>query len=342
MTLLQLRYFQLLSRTLHYTHTAEQLHISQPSLSYAINELEKELGVKLFQKEKQKVRLTSYGLQFLPYVDQCLSVLQEGRDAIQSMADNAPRVVRLGYPQSVSHSFVPRLIQSVYRHDPEHRILFQFTEASSLDVLGQIQAGDLDAGVVFHLADWAESVPIGHQHFFLAVPAEHPLAQRQSVDFLDFAREPQVMLKQGNSLRLTLDHVYAKFGMIPNVVFEVKELNAALQYVALGFGLSVIPPRPDKQAGQGPVGAHRPPSGGFPPHSLFRLFQDQAALPPGPADVHLHPGKRRPHPGRGPGRAGVISAVLANFYIFLFILLHFGVWSFIFALCRSTFFVLFI
>lgn len=250
MTLLQLRYFQLLSRTLHYTHTAEQLHISQPSLSYAINELEKELGVKLFQKEKQKVRLTSYGLQFLPYVDQCLSVLQEGRDAIQSMADNAPRVVRLGYPQSVSHSFVPRLIQSVYRHDPEHRILFQFTEASSLDVLGQIQAGDLDAGVVFHLADWAECVPIGHQHFFLAVPAEHPLAQRQSVDFLDFAREPQVMLKQGNSLRLTLDHVYAKFGMIPNVVFEVKELNATLQYVALGFGLSVIPPvpinRPDK------------------------------------------------------------------------------------------------
>lgn len=98
MTLLQLRYFQLLSRTLHYTHTAEQLHISQPSLSYAINELEKELGVKLFQKEKQKVRLTSYGLQFLPYVDQCLSVLQEGRDAIQSMADNAPRVVAPGLP----------------------------------------------------------------------------------------------------------------------------------------------------------------------------------------------------------------------------------------------------
>ena len=39
MTLLQLRYFQLLSRTLHYTHTAEQLHVSQPSLSYAINEV---------------------------------------------------------------------------------------------------------------------------------------------------------------------------------------------------------------------------------------------------------------------------------------------------------------
>ena len=244
MTLLQLRYFQLLSRTLHYTHTAEQLHISQPSLSYAINELEKELGVKLFQKEKQKVCLTSYGLQFLPYVDQCLSVLQEGRNAVQNMVDNAPRVVRLGYPQSVSHSFVPRLVQSLYSRDFNHHILFQFSESSSLDVLTQIQTGALDAGIVFQPADWAECVPIGHQHFFLAVPVDHPLAQRQSVSFLDFAREPQIMLKQGNSLRLTLDHVYAKFGMISNVVFEVKELNAALQYVALGFGLSVIPPVP--------------------------------------------------------------------------------------------------
>ena len=250
MTLLQLRYFQLLSRTLHYTHTAEQLHISQPSLSYAINELEKELGAKLFQRDKQKVRLTSYGLQFLPYVDQCLSVLQEGCEAVRSMVDNAPRVVRLGYPQSVSHSFVPRLIQSVYRQDPEHRILFQFSEASSQNVLNQLQSGTLDAGVVFHQADWAECVPIGHQHFYLAVPAGHPLAQRESVNFLDFANEPQIMLKRSNSLRQTLDSVYAKFGMIPNAVFEVKELNAALQYVALDFGLSVIPPvpvnRPDK------------------------------------------------------------------------------------------------
>ena len=47
MTLLQLQYFQALARGLHYTHTAEELHISQPSLSYAISELEKELGVKI-------------------------------------------------------------------------------------------------------------------------------------------------------------------------------------------------------------------------------------------------------------------------------------------------------
>ena len=66
MTLLQLQYFQVLSHNLHYTRTAEQLCISQPSLSYAINELEKELGVKLFQKENRKVPRQSMDSSFFP------------------------------------------------------------------------------------------------------------------------------------------------------------------------------------------------------------------------------------------------------------------------------------
>lgn len=54
MTLLQLQYFETLARVLHYTRAAEELHIAQPSLSYSIGELEKELGVKLFEKENRK------------------------------------------------------------------------------------------------------------------------------------------------------------------------------------------------------------------------------------------------------------------------------------------------
>ena len=61
MTLLQLQYFQVLARVLHYTRAAEELHISQPSLSYSISELEKELGVKLFEKENRKISLSDYG-----------------------------------------------------------------------------------------------------------------------------------------------------------------------------------------------------------------------------------------------------------------------------------------
>ena len=55
MTLLQLQYFETLARVLHYTRAAEELHIAQPSLSYSIGELEKELGVKLFEKAGRSI-----------------------------------------------------------------------------------------------------------------------------------------------------------------------------------------------------------------------------------------------------------------------------------------------
>lgn len=85
MTLAQLQYFKTLAHVLHYTRAAEQLHIAQPSLSYSISELEKELGVKLFEKEDRKIRLTSYGEQFLPYVENALAVLAEGSEMLHQM-----------------------------------------------------------------------------------------------------------------------------------------------------------------------------------------------------------------------------------------------------------------
>ncbi len=244
MTLLQLRYFLVLAQTLHYTRTSEKLHISQPSLSYAISELEKELGVKLFYKEKRKVALTIYGQQFLPYVSKALSLIQDGTDSLQEMLGKAPQIVRLGYFHSISASFVPALVESFYQQERSRNIRFQFVESSSYDILSQLQSGKLDLGFSLHQAEWAESVGIMRQPLYLTVPAGHPLSSRSCVSFSDFAHEPQVMLERESNLRSNLDQVFSLRGVIPNIVFEVRECNAALQYVGLGFGVSVLPQVP--------------------------------------------------------------------------------------------------
>ncbi len=171
MTLLQLQYFQVLSHNLHYTRTAEQLCISQPSLSYAINELEKELGVKLFQKENRKVTQTVYGQQFLPYVEQALTLLQDGSNVLRQMANNAPQIVRLGYFHSVSASMIPALVDGFYQQEENRQIRFHFTESASYDILNQIRSGALDLGFSLHQAEWAESVGVIRQPLYLAVPA---------------------------------------------------------------------------------------------------------------------------------------------------------------------------
>ena len=114
MTLLQLLYFETLARVLHYTRAAEELHISQPSLSYSIAELEKELGVSLFKREKRKIALTPYGERFLPYVKKTMALLEEGKATLRQMKDKAPMNIRLGYFHSISASLVPPIVKALY------------------------------------------------------------------------------------------------------------------------------------------------------------------------------------------------------------------------------------
>ncbi len=244
MTLLQLQYFQVLAHMLHYTRTAEALHISQPSLSYAISSLESELGVKLFTKKDKRIMMTAYGEQFLPYVEQSLATLDEGRGVIEMMSNHIDLNVRLGYFHSISGSLIPKIMDGFYENKENRQIRFSFTEASSSDIFNMIRNKELDMGFSLHKGDWAESVLALNQQLFLAVPPGHALARKKKVTFPDFVDEPMIMLNRGSALRHQLDEQLAQYGKIANPVFEVRECNVAMQYVSLGFGLSVIPEVP--------------------------------------------------------------------------------------------------
>lgn len=244
MTLLQLQYFIKLAHVLHYTQAAKELHIAQPSLSYSIGELEKELNVKLFRRENRKISLTVYGEQFLPYAEKSLALLDEGAEVLQQMVGSALQVVHLGYFHSISSSLIPSMMAGLYSQEENRSIRFQFTEAPSFDIFNQLKSGSLDLAFCMHQDDDLESVVIMRQPLYLAVPSNHPLANRESVVFEDFAREPMVVLDKPSNLRTLVDQAFSRRGHIPDVVFEVRECNAALQYVALRFGVSVLPQVP--------------------------------------------------------------------------------------------------
>ena len=144
MTLSQLQYFQTLAHVLHYTRAAEALHIAQPSLSYSIGELEKELGVKLFVKEDRRVSLTMYGEQFLPYVETALATLSDGTQAVRQLSDASYQMVKLGYFHSISATFIPQVVEALYGIEENRKLRFQFSEASSADTLNLLKSGNLD------------------------------------------------------------------------------------------------------------------------------------------------------------------------------------------------------
>ena len=183
MTLLQLQYFQTLAHVLHYTQAAAELHIAQPSLSYSIKELEKELGVKLFEKDSRHIKLTIYGEQFLPYAERILSMLDEGVNVLHQMAGSAQQIIRLGYFHSISASLIPSIMLDIYGQDQNQNIRFQFAEAASFDLFQMLKKGELDFSFCLHQDEELESVVVMRQPLYLAVPEHHPLAKRESVTF---------------------------------------------------------------------------------------------------------------------------------------------------------------
>lgn len=241
MTLTQLQYFKALAHTLHYTRTAEELHISQPSLSYSISELEKELGIKLFEKNERKVALTIYGEQFLPYVENAIATLNDGTEALRQMMEGSSHTIRLGYFHSISASFIPQLINDIHHADIDDRLQFQFTEDSSLHIIELLRKGELDLGFCMHFDKWMESVPILSQQLFLTVPEDDPLAQKESVSFSDFCDKPFIMLDSASNISTLVSKIFEEQGSAPNVQFTVRECNAAVQHIALKMGVSILP-----------------------------------------------------------------------------------------------------
>lgn len=117
MKLQQLRYFQCLAHYLHYHKASEALYISQPTLSFAIKELEKKLGVALFKKEGRTIQLSQEGKIFLDYVSKSLQILDEGIHAIQPKKE-----IKISSIPTVINSFLVPFIIHLQKEQPQINI----------------------------------------------------------------------------------------------------------------------------------------------------------------------------------------------------------------------------
>ena len=248
MTLLQLRYFLTLSQNLHYTKSAEQLHISQPSLSYAITELEKELGVELFTRQNRKITLNENGQLFLRYVKNALSVLDEGTKMLHIMNGMYEDRIRLGYFYSLSSPFIPDLISRYYQDQQNTHVIFDFVQEQNAPLINALKSGDLDIAFCLSADPELDSIPAIVQKMNLLVPQSHPLAQRESVRFEDFCDEPMILLTRKSQARGMIENIYRQRGKIPHIIIEAVECNATLQFVSLGRGISILPILPALEA----------------------------------------------------------------------------------------------
>lgn len=244
MTLHQLRYFVEMCNTLHYTRTAEQLNISQPSLSYALSELSKELGVPLFEKSGKKVSLTEFGEAFLPYAESALHILSQGEAQISNMLNPTGGIINLGYIYSVSFDAIPHLVDEFYAAQGNRNIHFNLQVGMTSTLVEKLLDCTMDvvmAPLPEVLAEGISSVPVFNQELYLMVYNDHPLATRSTVTVEDFKTEKFVMIHKNSDLFLQTEALFKKHNVRPEIAFKVDECNSMAAFVGSQLGIAIMP-----------------------------------------------------------------------------------------------------
>jgi DNA-binding transcriptional LysR family regulator len=243
LNLKQLEYFRVLARLEHYTMAAEKLSITQPNLTYAISELEKELGTYLFEKHGRNTRLTKYGHFFLEYVDKALNELERGEKELKQLVSPSHGTIDLAFIYTLGPYFVPEMIQEFFSNDANKNITFNFSQGNTKNIIEGLKAEKFDLAFCSSALNEPNInfLPLTRQELVLIVSPNHPLAVCDSIDLKDTAPFPFVYYNKESGLRPIIDNLFAKVDTTPRIICEVEEDSAVAGLVSINYGVAVVP-----------------------------------------------------------------------------------------------------
>lgn len=246
MTLQQITYFCAICEEMHYTKAASKMHVSQPCLSYAIGELEREMGVKLFSKKGKQFYRTEYGELFYPYAKRILSDLSDGVSAVRNKKDAQAEQINVGYLFSLSLDVLPPLIELYYDYLGHHDQPINFVPCLIDEMMEKINTREIDvafaAGPFRNTFDMPlVTYPVCEQELYLVVPKNHRLAKRTSVKFEEIKDESYVGINPDKGLRKQTDEYFWDMGVTPKIVFSTNNTESLISYVEAGVGVAICP-----------------------------------------------------------------------------------------------------
>lgn len=237
-------YFYKVAVTGNMTQAAKQLYITQPALSKAISNLERQLNCQLFVRSRKGVSLTIEGEILLQNVRETYSLLNDTRQKIESFHNSTISEVHIGVGRDLLEIYViPRLAKmfSVY---PTTRVNLAILSTDS--IFNQLRDGTLDIGITtqpmnddrfidYTLFDLNDCFVVGERYRYLADNRPHSI--------YEIMNTPLIMLPRSSMSRQHVDSIFLTFGIVTVPLYQVKDTKMIAEFAKHGFGVGCVSER---------------------------------------------------------------------------------------------------
>lgn len=235
MELLQLKYFQTIAKFQHLTRAANELNVSQPSLSIMISKIEDELEIPLFDRKGRNIFLNEYGKKFYAHVNTILNELEYAKQELKELKETRNKQVSIAATNAILLKDVLRDFMILNKNCTVRQAI-----SSIQDIEINLFNGRFDFAVTTPpiINKNIESILLLEDNILLVVPSNHRLANRNSIRLEEVAMDPFICMEKGSNYRDLTDNLCRTAGFDPNVIFEgniqlIYELLQSCRGVAL-------------------------------------------------------------------------------------------------------------
>ena len=236
-----IRAFLSVARLGSFTKSALELHVSQPALTVQIRQLEEWLGVRLFDRTKRQVALTTAGRELLPFLARVLTDLETVMNMGRELAGIKRGKIAIAALPSVAADILPIAILRFRENHPDINV--QVNDVIAEQILHYVKQETVDFGISSKLEPDGEleTEDLLCDQLCVFFPAGHLLGKHQRPTLKDVAAWPLILTTQGTSIRTLVDRAVENEGLEVNLSCEARYMYTAIGMVRAGLGVSILP-----------------------------------------------------------------------------------------------------
>jgi len=235
-----MKYFIEVCKCKNITKAAFILHVSQPTVTISMKDLEAETGLNLFKREGKKLSITNEGEFLLSKIGAILNSVEQLDNDILDLV-NTKNHIKLAIPLQVGSYLIPMIFEEFKRRHPE--INLEIMEFGGMDSLRMVNNEELDLAITIYESDFCSGLiytKLFDSECCFCTNIEHPLASKEHVEISDLATENFIMLQGGFFINKMVNQLFENAAIKPNIILRSTQLHTVKNLVNKGIASTFL------------------------------------------------------------------------------------------------------